>query len=101
MIVDSDLHTQYDSFCKNELDQHFIYIELSELLTHYLDSKPGLQASTKQKYGIPYVLLQQSQMDDLCQWVIDLREQYLCEGNAVFKNFIAAKGKLTFAVYQN
>ena len=85
VIVDADLHNELDAFNKNELKPKLVYLEMIELLRLYLRDKPDIQQSVMQKYGAEYLCLQSPDVDDLCQWVEELRDLHLKVGSAAFR----------------
>ena len=83
IIVNSELHDDFDDFESKELESGYSCLEVNELLQHYLETKLH-GASTVNKYGLKFVRLHASEIDDLCEWVEELQEQYSDIGNDVF-----------------
>lgn len=84
VIVNTKLHDDFDCFKRNELKPGYSFLEINELLQHYLMCKPQIDASTVEKYGVTYLYLHESMIDDLCEWVEQLRERHSQIGNEVF-----------------
>ena len=76
IIVDTELHDDFDDFKSKELEPGYSYLEVNELLQHYLKSKPHGSASTVEKYGMTFLHIHESMIDDLCEWVEQLREKH-------------------------
>ena len=83
IIVNTELHDDFDDFKNKEVEPGYSYLEVNELLQHFLETKPH-DASTVNKYGMTFVRLQASVIDHLCDWVEELHEKYSEIGNNVF-----------------
>ena len=84
VIVNSELHNDFDDFKHKELQPGYSYLEINKLLQHYLNSKPHDGTSTMEKYGVTFLCLHESMMDDLCEWVEKLCEKHSRIGNEAF-----------------
>ena len=91
IIVNSELHNNFDDFKRKELEPGYSYLQINELLQHYLKcmSQDGTYPTVK-KYGEVYLHLHESMIDDLCELVEQLREKHSQVGNEVF---ITSKGQ--------
>ena len=85
VIVNEDLHREFDEFKKCDMLMNFSCLEIVELLQHYLRSKPSLTSLIVEMYGKKYLRLNTNEMDDLCYWVQYLREQHKVKGNEIFR----------------
>ena len=83
VIVNTELHDNFHDFKSKELEPGYSYLEVNELLQHYLETKQH-DASTVNKYGVKFVHLHASEIDDLCEWVEQLHEKYSEIGNDIF-----------------
>lgn len=88
VIVNCELHDDFDDFKSKELEPDYSYLEMTELLRYYLKNKPHINLSTVERYGSTYLRLCGSEMDDLCEWVEELREEHSQVGNEVFNRGI-------------
>ena len=77
VIVDSDLHDQFDIFKRAEIiNSDTSYLEMNSLIHLYICQDPQLCSSVTEKYGKTYLRLTTHQVDDLCQWIYRTREQH-------------------------
>ena len=83
IIVNTELHDDFDDFKSKEIESGYSCLEVNELLQHYLETKLH-GVSTVNKYGLKFVHLHASEIDDLCEWVEELQEKYSDIGNDVF-----------------
>jgi hypothetical protein len=88
VMVNLELHDDFDDFRSKELEPEYSYLEMTELLRHYLKNMPHISPSTMERYGNTYLRVHVSEMDDLCDWVEELRENHSQIGNEAF-----SKGK--------
>ena len=73
VIVNNELHKQFDDFKKIEVPSNTNFIETNPLLQVYCEEK---DVFTVEKYGKTYLKLSSSSIDDLCQWVRNLRKRH-------------------------
>ena len=75
VIINSQLHDEFDQFKKAETKAGCTIIHMNELLQFYCDTEnpPCVKVL---KYDRPYIELQSSDVDTLVDWVYDMREQY-------------------------
>ena len=95
IVVNSQLHDQFDLFKTAEVKKSYSLVPTSELLLFYCASQcPGILNSKVMKYGKVYLDLHYSEVDKLIFWVDETRERYYgTEGERIFEN--AAKSMLT------
>lgn len=84
VIVNNELHKEFDSFKKSEVPSGTSFIETNPLLQLYCHEKLK-NMFTVQKYGKTYLELSGSNMDDLCQWIRALRKLHKTQGSSVFQ----------------
>lgn len=84
VIVNSHVHDDFDQFKKSHSQYDYSLLKLNELLRLWLSSKELTKESVEQ-YGKKYVKLHSTEIDSLCTWVLDLREQYYTLGESVFQ----------------
>ena len=79
VIVNSELHDEFDDFKKKEVKPHYSFLPLSALLNFYCLSECAdlLKSSTIVKYGRSYILLHTEQIDRLVEWVYTMRVKYV------------------------
>ncbi len=74
MIVNSDLHNQFDAFKTAEIISSGIsYLEMNSLLSSYILQNPNLNIPIAEKYAKTYLTLTTHQVDNLCQWIYHTR----------------------------
>ena len=95
VVINSQLHDQFDLFKKFEVKKSYSLVPISELLVFYCVSRcPGILNSKVVKYGKMYLELHYSEVDKLIFWVDEMRERYYgTEGEGIFEN--AAKTMFT------
>ena len=69
VIVNNQLHSQFDEFKKTEIEPDISYLEMNHLLQHYCHIKPHLRAFLVTRYGKAYLKLTSSLVDELCSWI--------------------------------
>ena len=77
VIVNPDLHEEFDKFKKSEVRPACSFVPLTELLKFYcLSQNPSLLDSFRvKKFGKEYLDMKAFQIDDLVEWVTMLREK--------------------------
>ena len=79
VIVNELLHQQFDAFKKREIfPPYTIYLETNELLALW---RP---LPLIHRFGQKYVTLNSSDVDELCEWVLGMREKFYQEGTKIF-----------------
>ena len=89
VIVDNQLHDQFDVFRKAVVKSTHSLIPMNELLYFYCASQCPqlLECSKVVKYGKTYLELHCSQMDKLVTWVNEMREIfYGIDGENIFES---------------
>ena len=76
VIVTSELHKDFDAFKEQELQSHFSFLVITDLLRFYLHYHSHLQPVYVHMYGEAYLRFTGSQMDDLCLWVYEMRKTF-------------------------
>ena len=84
VIVDETLHEEFDEFKQRETSLHISYLPPLELIRLWCSTQKSCNPTTMEKFGNQYIVLQSSEMDELCYWVQQMRERFLQEGNSVF-----------------
>lgn len=87
VIVDGELHNDFDAFKRQEVKPSYSWVPVSELLLFSqftsLHNLPEII-----KFGKCYFELHVSQMDELISWAVEMRERYISEGESVLENGI-------------
>ena len=74
VFVTSELHEEFDLFCANKTRKYDSILRLVALLKYWNNLRP-VPTPAISMYGKAYLVLSSSEIDDLCQWVYDAREQ--------------------------
>ena len=84
VVINSQLHNEFDLFKKTNIRASYSLIPLCDLLTFYCGSK--CRVGTKVlRYGKVYLELHNSEVDELIMWVDEMREKYFgFDGEKVF-----------------
>ena len=92
VIINNELHSEFDEFKKKEVESHYSYIQLTELLKFYCLSEYNdiLQSSRVEKFGNTYLHLHAEQIDKLIDWVARMRQLHE-EGADVFTAAVLEK----------
>ena len=70
VIVNTSLHDDFDEFKRNEIQSGYSYLQMNELLQHYIDHGCGhLKQHIITRYGLTYLKLDGDQIDHLCRWI--------------------------------
>ena len=93
VIVNCQLHDEFDAFKKAHTSSFHSYILLVELLKFYYDTKcPSLLSSQLfEEFGKSYLYLSGYQIDSLVEWVYDMRERCNAEGTRIFHQIHSVK----------
>ena len=88
VIINSQLHDQFDAFKRDNIRASYSNIPLCSLLMFYCCSKcPHHLSSKVKKYGRVYLELYMSEVDKFIMWVDDMREKYYgADGERIFEN---------------
>lgn len=94
VIISIELHNHFDAFKRSEVAKFnglslLPAIELLKLWS--IHSRVSL--STVSSYGKLYVSLSASQLDDLIEWVTEMRIQFMSQGLVIFEE--SARGSTT------
>ena len=86
VMVNHQLHDEFDEFKKTKIRPSYSFIPLSELLIYYCLSNHAdlLNSSKAARFGNEYLELNPSQVDSLIIWVNTTRKKYKKEGENVF-----------------
>ena len=87
VIVDSQLHDQFDQFKRAEVKPSHSLLPMVELLRFYCLSKcpHEFDCSIVVRFGKTYLEMHEAQIDQLVVWVSDMRDQYYgVEGESIF-----------------
>lgn len=84
VIVNSQVHDEFDQFKKSHSQYDYSLLESIELLQLWL-SRRGLTKESVEQYNKKYVKLHNTEIDSLCTWVGELREKYYTVGESVFQ----------------
>ena len=78
IIVNNHLHDKFDAFKRDEeIESECSYLRMNELLMYYcnINQECGhLQQSIVTRYGHTYLKLSGYDIDNLCMWIKDKRE---------------------------
>ena len=90
VIVNPELHNEFDLFKKENINPSYSYIPINELLLYYCRlSQSNVELSSKvTRFGRDYLELHVSQVDLLISWASEMRKQYKSEGKIIFENGI-------------
>ena len=76
VIVNSLHHNEFDDFKKAETDTDNRNFEMNSLLHFYIRQHPQSGTFVTKKYGKTYLTCTCGQVDELCQWIYDMRKQH-------------------------
>lgn len=79
IIVNTDVHDDFDDFKSKEIEPGYKRMNYCSITL-----KPSCMMLLLNKYGMTFVRLHASEIDDLCQWVEELHERYSEIGNDIF-----------------
>lgn len=76
VIVNNRLHDEFDVFKRDEeIESEYSYLQMNELLMYYINHECGhLQRSIVTRYGHTYLKLSGYDIDDLCMWIKNKRD---------------------------
>ena len=83
IIVNSQLHNQFDKFKKSETKSSHSVLELVELL-HFYHKIECPHFLELRKYGKSYLQMSGEQIDGLVEWVQRMRDQFSIDGCTIF-----------------
>lgn len=86
VIINSQLHSEFDEFKAKEVTPPFSFLPLNELLEYYCwsECKDKMKSSEIRRYGKVYVYLSSEEIDSLVEWVHQLRAQFTSGGESTF-----------------
>ncbi len=84
VIVNSEVHEEFDEYKKNTIGKGYSYLKVNELIEFYLLQNDHLSGNVKTLYNKAYLKLSGSDIDELCDWLLNLRKSYEQEGVKVF-----------------
>ena len=84
VIVNSDLHEQFDLFKKDEVPPNYGFVRMVELLEFYESESTHFEGDITLKFNKTYLKMSGSQIDDLIIWVGQMRDRYSREGHSIF-----------------
>ena len=75
VIINEELHSQFDEFKKNMVPANHSMVPVMELLEYYwCKVKCAVCMNTVHLYGKLYVKMTAAELDDFCKWIYDTRE---------------------------
>ena len=88
VVINSQLHDQFDAFKKAKVKESYSLVPVSELLIFYCASQCRQLLSSKvDMCGRMYLELHYSEVDELVYWVDEMRERYCGMGEKrIFEN---------------
>ena len=89
VIVTNDLHDEFDAFKKSEMALDISLLPAVELIQFWQNCQ-GLSLPAISKYKKVYIPFNSSQLDDLCSWVRETREQFVHIGRKIFEGAYAS-----------
>ncbi len=84
VIVNAQLHNEFDDFKKDEIQRDYSYLKVNELLGFYIHHVCQLTDSVVAQYNNTYLKMCGDDVDKLCIWIYDLRKCFEDEGLRVF-----------------
>lgn len=86
VIVNGQLHNQFDQFKSKECTSQRSFLPMNELLKFYCSSECAhlLESSMITKYGKTYLNLQAKQVDELIEWTYMMRKRCEQESENIF-----------------
>ncbi len=75
VIVDNNLHNEFDKFKRENVPLGTSILGLNDLLKYYVSLNPQLQVHLRYMYGKIYIHLPCDLVDDLCQWIYCRRDE--------------------------
>ena len=87
VMVNADLHDDFDEFKKSEVKPFCSVVPLTELLKLYCLSQDAslLDTLRVKKFGKEYMEFKANEIDDLVKWVIMMREKYKSGDDSIFE----------------
>ena len=86
IVVNNQLHEDFDDFKALETTSESSYLNLIELLEYYCTAEcPSLLESNRiKKFGKTYLVLSREQVDMLVEWVLKMRQMYTSNSEVIF-----------------
>ena len=83
VLVTNNLHIDFNNFVAKHIMPDMYLVLAAALLRYWC--RCGQQYQTPiYKYGKQYIYLSSSQLDDLCAWIRDMKEQFYKHGRQIF-----------------
>ena len=87
VIIDAVLHEEFDSFKASTVPKGSSFVPVNELLSLYC-SMSSFEFSVVQMFGYCYVEVSGAEVDALIDWMLDMKDKYRQEGEALFPALI-------------
>lgn len=84
IVLDFELHDEFDEFKKANIQSGISYLEVNELLEFFIDKHQQFTESIVRQYNRTYLKMSASDVDVLVQWTSSLRDSCNKEGSKVF-----------------
>ena len=86
IVINNQLHEDFDDFKALETTSESSYLNLIELLEYYCTAEcPSLLESNRiKKFGKTYLVLSREQVDMLVEWVLKMRQMYTSNSEVIF-----------------
>ena len=100
VIINSQIHDEFDSFKSNNIHRDYSFLPCNELLDLWLATLYNTQSELRitGRFGKQYVKLHFTEVDKLCKWVLQLRKQFYEVG---LDNILSATSSITTPVKQD
>lgn len=86
VVVNSELHDEFDKFKKENIDSKFSYLKVNKLLNLYLHHNSDLKKHLVAMFNNDYLKLKGDDVDDVCKWVYKMREVFESKGYDAFQS---------------
>ena len=74
IIVNKSPHDKFDEFKRRETHREYSILSINNLLQHWNSYERNSSSPVIMIYGKPHLKLHYSDVDELCQWVLDQKE---------------------------
>ena len=84
VVVNRSLHSEFDDFKRKENLCNYSFLSVNELLQHWntYERKPSHPVLTM--YGKPHLKLHYTEMDELCEWVMNQRDKMVNNSMCIY-----------------
>ena len=89
VIVSNELHDEFNPFKRSEMALDISLLPAVELIQFWQNCS-GSSLPTISKYEKVYIPFNSSQLDHLCSWVREMREQFVHIGRKIFEGAYAS-----------